>query len=282
MHDPVIFHAHVMQGAQQQGISMEEACRRVKEMGYVAVNMDIKCLKEDFEGTMAPLQKAGLRVHCVYAGTDFGLTEDSMIQDEQVMDENVQLLTKCGCKNMLTIAAFLRPEEMDRKSDAYQLRRERVKKAVAVLAQKCREKGIQLVMEDYDGEKAPFCYDAELFDFVSTVPGVTCAFDTGNFMYACENAGELLPKYLPYVTDVHLKDRGLEKNDGSPHTALDGTDMYPVPVGDGVLPMEEMMKLLIQNGYTGAFAAEHFGSGDQMRDMEKSIAFIQRVVRENT
>ncbi len=88
----------------------------------------------------------------------------------------------------------------------------------------------------------------------------------------------MLPKFLPYITDVHLKDRGLVENGGNPCIALDGRKLYPVPVGGGVIPIEKIMKTLLENGYTGGFAAEHFGSCDQMGDMEKSIAFIRSVL----
>lgn len=278
MHEAAIFHEHILEGAQQQGISVSEACKRAKEMGYYGVNMDLGRLKSDFEGTMAPLDAAGLKVHSVYAFTDFGLSDDSLPADMQTAREIVRLVKKCGSKKMLTVSAFLRPEEKDRKSEAYRIRRERVKKAVAFLAEEAAANGIQLTMEDFDGDQALFCFGEELYDFVSTVPGLKCAFDTGNFMYACEDAWELLPKFLPYITDVHLKDRGLVENGGNPCIALDGRKLYPVPVGGGVIPIEKIMKTLLENGYTGGFAAEHFGSCDQMGDMEKSIAFIRSVL----
>lgn len=278
MREPVIFHEHILEAAAQKGISVEDACLQAKEMGYFGVNMDFNRLKEDFEGTMQPLQNAGLQVHCVYVHNHFGLEEDCEEADLASGKACVELVKKCGSKNMLTIAGFLREHEMDRNSEAYRIRREQVKKSVAALAQECKKNGIQLVMEDFDGKQALFCFADELFDFVSTVPDLTCAFDTGNFMYGCEDAWALLPKFLPYITDIHLKDRGLEKNDGNPCIAIDGTPLYPVPVGDGVLPMKEIMETLLQNGYTGNFAAEHFGSGDQMRDMQKSIDFIRKVV----
>lgn len=278
MHEPVIFHEHILEAAQQQGISVLQACQAARNMGYWGVNMDMNRLKADFEGTMAPLRAAGLQVHSVYAFTDFGLTEDSFEADVQAGKENVALVKKADCRILLTVSAFLRPEEMDRKSPAYAIRRERVKKAVAALAAEAKENGIQLSMEDFDGDRALFCFGEELLDFVSTVPHLTCAFDTGNFAYAGEDAWELLPKFLPYITDVHLKDRGLEKNDGSPCIAIDGTPLYPVPVGSGVIPIRRIMETLLKNGYTGGFAAEHFGSGDQMRDMAQSMAFIRSVL----
>ena len=280
MHEAVIFYEHILEGARQQGISAEEACKKAAAMGYAGVNMDLNRLKSDFDGAMAPLQAAGLMVHSVYAFTDFGLSQDSLARDMQTARAVLQLVKKCGSKNLLTVAAFLRPEEMERDSQAYRIRRQRVKEAVAAMAAIAREMDIQLTMEDFDGKQALFCYGEELYDFVSTVPGLKCAFDTGNFMYAGEDAWALLPNFLPYIADVHLKDRGLEKNDGSPCIAIDGTPLYPVPVGDGVIPIRAIMQMLVDNGYTGGFAAEHFGSGDQMRDMEKSAAFIRSVLAE--
>lgn len=278
MERAAIFLEHILEAAGQQGVSVMDACRRARQMGYTGVNVDLNRLKQDFDGTMAPLNAAGIHVHSVYAFTDFGLTEDSYEVDRQVARETVALVKKTGSKNMLTVSAFLRPEEMDRSSEAYRNRRERVKKAVAFMAQEAKLNGIQLTMEDFDGKQALFCFGEELLDFVSTVPDLTCAFDTGNFAYAGEDAWELLPKFLPYITDVHLKDRGLEKNDGSPCMALDGTALYPVAVGSGVIPIRRIMETLLENGYTGGFAAEHFGSAHQMEDMQQSADFIRSVL----
>lgn len=278
MERAAVFHEHILEAASQQGIGVIDACLKARQMGYTGVNVDMNRLKGDFEGTMAPLREAGLLVHSVYAFTDFGLSDDSFEADCRAAREAVNLVKKTGTKNMLTVAAFLRPEEMDRKSEAYRIRRERVKKAVAFMAQEAKENGIQLSMEDFDGKQALFCFGEELFDFVSTVPDLTCAFDTGNFAYAGEDAWALLPKFLPYITDVHLKDRGLEENDGTPCIAIDGTYLYPVPVGGGVIPIRRIMETLLQNGYTGGFAAEHFGSAHQLRDMQQSADFIRSVL----
>lgn len=41
-----------------------------------------------------------------------------------------------------------------------------------------------------------------------------------------------------------------------------------------------MMRVLLDSGYTGSFAAEHFGSIEQLKCMERSAAFLKRVLGE--
>ena len=53
--------------------------------------------------------------------------------------------------------------------------------------------------------------------------------------------------------------------------------MYPVAVGDGDLDMAGMVRTILDAGYTGVFAAEHFGSADQLRDMERSAQYLKNL-----
>lgn len=41
-----------------------------------------------------------------------------------------------------------------------------------------------------------------------------------------------------------------------------------------------MMRVLLDSGYTGSFAAEHFGSIEQLKCMKRSAAFLKRVLGE--
>ena len=87
----------------------------------------------------------------------------------------------------------------------------------------------------------------------------------------------VLPDFLPYISAVHCKDRGWAKNAGEPKITVGGRAMYPVAVGDGDLDMAGMVRTILDAGYTGVFAAEHFGSADQLRDMERSAQYLKNL-----
>lgn len=131
-----------------------------------------------------------------------------------------------------------------------------------------------------NAENAPYSRADELMWFMRHVPGLRCGFDTGNFLYNEEDAVKSFSLFRPYIASVHCKDRAFTENAGSPCVTVANRKLYPVAVGDGNLPIEKMMRVLLDSGYTGSFAAEHFGSIEQLKCMERSAAFLKRVLGE--
>ena len=130
-------------------------------------------------------------------------------------------------------------------------------------------------MEDFDDKIAPFSTTAGMLDFYESVPGVTCTFDTGNFMYSEENVLESYKILNKYIRHVHCKDRSLTEKEGEkPHITIGGREMYSSSVGAGVIPMKEVLELLWKDGYDGTLAIEHFNSKQQLDDIITSARWI--------
>ena len=88
-------------------------------------------------------------------------------------------------------------------------------------------------------------------------------------------------KCKPYIRYVHCKDRTFEAHEGeSPVITTAGRKMYAVSVGGGCIPMREILSDLLQNGYDGVFAIEHFGSLRQLEDMEASAKWLLKLGKE--
>ena len=56
--------------------------------------------------------------------------------------------------------------------------------------------------------------------------------------------------------------------------------MKPVPVGEGYMPIAELVKKLHDQGYDGYFAIEHFGAPDQLGFMLRSAEFLKGLFEE--
>ena len=269
-----IFYEHIAEAAAQSSLPLEEVCRRVKDFGYDLVEMDFKRLQANEEDILSLLRQNALRVNCIYNFFDFGVGENYLASDRAAAEAVIAQCVRADCDKLLVVAGFLTGAETERGSQAYGARRARMAESVKQLVDLAAEKGITVLMEDFDGCAAPFSTSAELLWFMENVPGLRCGFDTGNFLYSEEDALAVLPKLLPYVSGVHCKDRSLQKNDGEPKETVGGRKMYPVAVGDGDLPMTEIMNAVLQVGYTGVFTAEHFDTKHQLRDMERSAVWM--------
>ncbi len=274
-----IFYEHIAEAAEQSGLPLEEVCRRVKAFGYDLVEMDAARLLREEALILPLLKKSGLAVNCIYNFFSFGEKEDHLEDDRAQAEKVIDLAVRANCSRILVVAGFLKEDELDRKSEGYTLHRARMAEGVCLITKLAAEKGITVLMEDFDGNSAPFSTTDELLWFMEHVPGLRCGFDTGNFLYSEEDALEALPKLLPYIGGVHCKDRSFKQNDGNTKLTVKGRTMYPVAVGEGDLDIEAMLQEILAFGYTGTITAEHFDTKHQLRDMERSAEFMRSVVK---
>ena len=275
-----VFYEHIAEAAAQSGLTLEETCRRTKTFGFNLVEMDAKRLLTEEDVILPLLEKADIGIHCIYNFFDFGVGADHLAADRAEAEKVVSLCVRANCSKLLVVAGFLTGDEMERGSEAYIQRRARMAESVKLLVTLATEKSITVVMEDFDSDTAPFSTAEELLWFMENVPGLRCGFDTGNFLYSEQDAAAALPQFLPYISGVHCKDRGLTANDGVSKATVAGRKIYPVAVGSGDLDIERIMVAVLDAGYTCPFVAEHFDSKHQLRDMERSADWMRAVLKE--
>lgn len=101
--------------------------------------------------------------------------------------------------------------------------------------------------------------------------------DTGNFLLVCENPLDSIKTLLNYVGFVHFKDFKKAVNEG--YTALDGSRYTGTVIGEGEVPLPQIVSLLRQNGYDGFLSIEYEGGNDGLREsVRKSIAYVNTLV----
>lgn len=276
MHRLVVFYDHIRSLAEQEGISLQAACEKARAMGYSAVNMNLASLA-DAQSPLPVLKDSGLEINSAFFFASFG--DKTQQEDRQEALSILARAREAQIPCLLAIPGFLRgQEEMQRGSAAYLEKREKMASALSFLVREAEKAGICVLMEDFDGIEAPLCFADELEWFLQHVPGLGCAFDTGNFLYGNEDALALLPRFIAGVRDVHLKDRGLVPNDSAKQLSVNGTALYTVPVGSGVIPIESIVKELLARGYSGSFAAEMYGSAHMLPDMERSALYLKELL----
>ena len=125
-----------------------------------------------------------------------------------------------------------------------------------------------------EGEKAgiPICFELTPHDelclsgtkdclrVLGEVDGLGLVFDTANML---PNGDDPLAAYealKQYIVHVHLKDVALLEKQGeniSLERSADGRVMRCVVWGDGVIPIKEIYRRLLSDGYAGLFAIEY-------------------------
>lgn len=264
-----VFYEHIAEAAQQENKQISEICKTVSSFGIRGVEIENKRLLEDKESVINNLNAGNLEISCMYGFFDFAHNEDLSPGFEMV-----NLADELHIKKIMLIPGFLAKAEF--LPIIYQ---QKVNKMVNILKQICdyaETKNIMVVLEDFDDKIAPFATAKQLSYFYDNIPKLRCAFDTGNFLYSEEYALEVLPMFIDNIGHVHCKDRSFTVKEGeNPKATVKGRDMYSSAVGSGVIPMKEIVEKILEKGYDDYFAIEHFGSLNQLQDMEESVKWFR-------
>jgi L-ribulose-5-phosphate 3-epimerase len=262
-----IFYDHIEEAVKQTGKSTEEVLGIIKDAGYEAVTIRASSIYNKEDEIKRLFDHAGFKISSIYEWFDFG-TQGDPTPGYCLID----LANRMNVKKVLVIPGFIRIKwKLIRKMTMHNMA-ETLKKLVSY----GKSKDVMITLEDFDDYTAPYSSSLELQWFLDQVPDLKITFDTGNFLYQEEDELEAFTLLQNNIAHVHLKDRSFTEVEGEDYkSTLKGRKMYSSPVGKGVIQMEEILKRLKEQGYTGDFTVEHFGSLNQLEDMLDSVAFLK-------
>ena len=258
-----IFLAHVKDAARQRGGDLKEYLRLTKALGYDGLECDYSDLEHDPAGFAAMLEEAGLQIASVPQWFSF----EKEVDPEQIC-RVVQNVAAAGGKKILAIPGFL--------NEQYPNALENMAAGLKLLCLEAEKYGIRVSLEDFDNITSP-CATAEgLAWFFERVPELGFNLDTGNFLYAEQDVVEITRKFADRITHIHLKDRRETPvyEDQQPQYSIKDRPMYSCPVGQGDIPMEQLLTMAEQAGYDGFCSVEHYGVDDQWTFMKQSAQWL--------
>ncbi len=268
-----VFYNHVVTAAKQSGLTLKETAEKCVSFGITGLEvMNTELQEPGAMENLAILREAGMHINSMPAFCDFGHDPD-----EAKARAVVDLAVSLGSDKVLAIPGFITKEEEAQREKMCQ----NMVKALRAMVAYAKEKGVTVGMEDFDGSEAPFATTAGLKWFMEQVPGLSCFFDTGNFLYSEEDAVQAYRELKPYIKDeIHCKDRGDKDRGGEkPKVTIAGRAMYPAPAGAGIIPLREILTdLLTTTDFDGSLAIEHFDSCRCLQDMEESARWLWDLV----
>ena len=177
------FYDHMVDIARQESLSVVEALKLAREMGIEAVEAsgnNIVGREDEFGQEIA---MADLGISSIPSFFHFDEDQDVEKQAAPIL-EAAQFL---GADRLLVIPGFWA------EGDSPQVREEKTQqmiRCVARLGELAPRYGVSLVMEDFDSQLSPIATAEGLLRFLEGCPGLSCAFDTGNFRYAGQDVLE--------------------------------------------------------------------------------------------
>lgn len=170
------------------------------------------------------------------------------------------------------VAGYETPEEVQKNRE---ILFENAVGAVRRLYDYGQTKGIRLIFED----QGYLFNGVENFSrFLDTVDrNVGVLLDTGNTFNVDEEPEEFLEAFLPRICHVHLKDVVYAPtSEGMLQwiRTLKGNFFWPVPLGQGRLPLEKIVRRLEKAGYSGLYALEYGAPSDDSPVMTETMATL--------
>ena len=245
-----IFCDHIWTVARQNGISFREAAAQIREIGYDGA--DVRVLQKPEE--LRILDSLGFGHACAIADIDYGAGEQPEMEAL-----TLAVLDTYGYDRLLLVPGLMPEGSTPEERDAARQR-------IAAFAKKVTDKGYCIMVEDYDNPRS-LCYNmAGLDSLFALAPGLGHVFDTGNYLFAGDDALVAYDQFRDRIAHVHLKDR----------TAPD--NMRCVPAGSGCIPVAEIVHSLVSSGYTGWLTVEQYGSRQMLDDSKTAYANVRKIL----
>ena len=246
-----IFCDHIETVARQESISFAEAATRIREMGYTGA--DVRVFQRPDE--IKSLDSLGFEHACAITEIDYSKGEQKELEDKTLafMDEH-------GFDKLLLVTGLM-------PSDSLSLgERTAARERIAAFAKRVTDRHYTIMVEDFDNPLS-LCYNAEKLDSLFTFSkDLGLVFDTGNFIFAGDDALTQYSRFRGRIRHTHLKDR----------TAPD--NMRCVPAGTGCVPIAVIVQQLRESGYKGWYTVEQYGSRHMLEDSRISFENVKTML----
>lgn len=284
-----VFFDHILQAEEQTGKHIPELLAEVKKAGISAVEINCTYLLEH-PATLEMLETAGLQVSCIY---EFYALERG--RETEKARRHIEIARKTKAGKILIVPGFfsVKTEEFvncvpDREkvwdylshSEKAQRMADGLREIVEMAGSRnIADTSITVVIEDFDDRNSPIACVSGMQWFAEQVPGLCFTFDTGNFIIHGENIFAAWEELKDKVVHVHCKDRKISSDkplQTQKNATPDIKECYlPAAVGEGCIPIKELVYKMKEYGYRGYLAIEHFDAADQEAYMQKSAANLQ-------
>ena len=241
-----VFYENIWDGVRETGAGMGETLRAFKAAGMELLYISADSWKRDGKALAPILRDLEMGVEGMHAFLDF--PKGAAEKDARAA---VELALEAGAGNLLIVPGFLSTGNSARDAG-------RMLDGMRMAAACGKEKGLPVLMEDFDGIFAPYNCMAGLKYFLDRIPDLGCAFDTGNFVTFREDELEAFDLFADRIRTLHLKDRCAtprHERDAA-FCRADQTKCYCCAVGSGEIRIKEILRRLEERAYPGNVIVE--------------------------
>ena len=250
----------ILKDAMKKVVDADLICRIIKESGFDEADMmEFEFRLYGREALLKALKKYDVRLGCLTIASPFFSAPETV---EAHVKQNLELAKAAGAKTIMVI-----PGSMDDRAACEAMtQQEMLDLAVRHFNKACElagPYGIQIGFENTPTDYKPLASAEEVRYVLDRVPQLGLIFDTGNFRVADTEADELdiYEQLKDRIIRFHLKDvRGGNFPQGE--RCRNGASIIAVPTESGVIPLEELLKRSIADGFQGTYSVEYAAAAD--------------------
>ena len=262
-----VFYENIFDGVQATRQKMEDVLSHLKDAGMDMLYISADSWRRDRQALKRQMENLGLAMEGMHAFCDFAKNTDT-----EAYKEMIDFAMESGANNFLIVPGFLSTGNSVKDLESIV---QGVRKAVAY----GKTVGMLVLMEDFDSLAAPYNCMAGFKYFLDAVPGLGCAFDTGNFVMFHEDEIAAFELFADRIQTVHLKDRTIHRRHekDTPLTCADGTQTFACAPGSGDIRLEEILNRLKARHYHGNVIIELYccDPSEVLNDIEWSVRWLK-------
>ena len=247
----------LMREGMAKSVDADLLCRIIRESGYEEADI----MEHEFriygrEKLLKAIEKYQVRVGCIITSAPFFTAPEQVeagIAGALELAQTVKapfLMVVPGGADPADIAACSRMS----REEILGLTVEHFRK----ICEMAKEKGITVILENTPHAHKPLACAQDIRQVLDQVPELGLVFDTGNFRVADVNADELAAYELlkDRIVRFHLKEVRIG-NFPMGERCVNGQAIRAVLTGSGVIPLQELIRRSIADGFEGTYAVEY-------------------------
>ena len=248
-------------------IDADLLARIIHESGYEEADlMEFEFRIYGKEKLLAALKKYGVKVSCIISAPPFFTAPQAV---EQSIKASLMLCKEAGTDMLMLVPGQSSPLRIgpdEREICASMSRDEMLMRTVEMYrlaVSLAEDTGVQVVFENTPHWYKPLAAPQDVKYVLDRVPGLGLVFDTGNFRVADTECNELEAYDLlkDRIRRVHLKDVRIgDFPEGE--QCVSGQSIKAVLSGSGVIPMQELLVRMDNDGYQGIYSVEYAAPSD--------------------
>lgn len=214
---------------------------------------------------------------------DHGLTISTVIRmsgfpvrsEEEYREEitRIQALIDDVAKANIKMIMIVPMADYVKNDDDKLFMRDRIIQGMQEVVEYAKGKDVAIMTENFSRADFPFGTIEEMRYILDHVPGLLYNFDTGNFYFRDSNVLEAYDTLKDRIINIHIKDW---KNAENGEFVLPCLPRFTgAAIGEGVLPMKELLAKLKADGYAGQLVVEINPVAETTEMIEESVAFIK-------